>query len=358
MIPNAQFAGRLGLQQRVLPRYRVAFFELLASRCTEGMSLYAGKPRDNEAIQTADALGEAQLWPARNQHFLGGALYLCFQRDIMDWLTDWDPEVLIMEANPRYPSSRKAVDWMRLKGRPVIGWGLGVGRNEAWWRSFLRRFDALIAYSSQGAEEYRRAGFPYGMVYTAPNATTASPPELQTRTTADPPHVLFVGRLQDRKRVDLLLKACRAQPSQPALWIVGDGPARAGLERTAAEEYPDAKFAGTLHGEELESVFHRADLFVLPGTGGLAVQQAMAHGLPVIVAEADGSQRDLVDTENGWLIPPGDLEALTKALRNALENPDRLPKMGAASHKIVAERVNIEVMADVFIEAATRVAHR
>ena len=348
------FAGRLALQQRVLPSYRVAFFDLLASRCSAGLSLYAGKPRASEAIQTAETLNEAQLWRAHNLHLLSGPLYLCLQRDIMEWIGSWDPHALILEANPRYPHSRRALIWMRTQGRPVIGWGLGVGRVKAGWKSYLRRFDALIAYSSHGAEEYRRAGFPAERVYTAPNATTGPLPELQPRMKSDAPMVLFVGRLQERKRVDLLLKACSAQKLRPELRIVGEGPARVGLERTAAREYPRAEFTGALYGEELEGVFRQADLFVLPGTGGLAVQQAMAHALPVIVAEADGSQRDLVGTENGWLVPPGDLEALTRALHSALEKPDRLPQMGAASHRIVAERVNIEIMAEVFLEAVNR----
>ncbi|GMR10046.1 MAG: hypothetical protein BMS9Abin28_0867 [Anaerolineae bacterium] len=354
MTVQARFEGRLALQQRVLPSYRVGFFDLLASRCTEGLSLYAGKPRASEALQTAANLNETQLWPARNLHLLGGPLYLCLQRDIMEWIQNWDPQALIMEANPRCLFSGRAIDWMHAKGRPVIGWGLGLGRVVPRWKSYLSRFDAMIAYSTQGAEGYRRAGFPAERVFTAPNAMTGPPVELEPRAISDLPRVLFVGRLQERKRVELLLKACRAQEVQPQLLIVGDGPARTSLERMAAREYPGTKFTGAQHGEELEAIYQQADLFVLPGTGGLAVQQAMAHALPVIVAEADGSQRDLVGADNGWLVPPGDLEALTEALRIALENPDRLPQMGAASHRIVAERVNIEVMAEVFLDAVNR----
>jgi glycosyltransferase involved in cell wall biosynthesis len=350
MTIQGQFKGRLGFQQRVLPSYRVAFFDLLASRCTEGLSLYAGKPRSSESIQTAETLNEAQLWPARNVHILGGPLYICLQRDIMEWIQDWDPQALIMEANPRYLSSRRAVDWMHAKGRPVIGWGLGVGKSLVNWKSFLKRFDALIAYSSAGAEEYRATGYPADRVTIAPNATTGPPSELHQKEVADTPRVLFVGRLQERKRVNMLLRACSTQRIRPELWIVGDGPERTYLERMAAREYPEARFMGHLHGEALEDIFRQADLFVLPGTGGLAVQEAMAHALPVIVAEADGSQQDMVNSQNGWLIPPGDLIALTEALRNALEHPEKLPQMGAASHRVVAERVNIEIMTEIFLQ--------
>ena len=104
---------------------------------------------------------------------------------------------------------------------------------------------------------------------------------------------------------------------------MGDGPARQILERLAQEIYPQAQFTGAHYGSELEADFSWADLFVLPGTGGLAVQQAMAYGLPVIVAQGDGTQDDLVRPGNGWQIPPDDLGQLAAALETALEDVSR-----------------------------------
>jgi len=118
----------------------------------------------------------------------------------------------------------------------------------------------------------------------------------------------------------------------------------------AQDIYPEAKFLGCKHNLELEELFDQADLFVLPGTGGLAVQEAMAHGLPVIVAEGDGTQRDLVSQENGWLVKPGDLEGLSRSLQEAFVDPERLLKKGAASYQIVLDRASIDAMAEVFID--------
>ncbi len=95
----------------------------------------------------------------------------------------------------------------------------------------------------------------------------------------------------------------------------------------------------------------KADLFVLPGTGGLAIQQAMAHGLPVIVAHGDGTQDDLVRQENGWQVPPDDMQALSDTIQRALSEPTRLRTMGAASYRIVAEEINVSKMVEVFIHA-------
>ncbi|HEY9076664.1 MAG TPA: glycosyltransferase [Anaerolineaceae bacterium] len=356
-------ALRLGLQQRVLPAYRVPFFTTLAGYCGKGLGIFAGHPRIEEAIETQQQVPGALVWQAKNLHLLSGKAYLCWQQGLLPWLEAWQPDALVMEANPRYLSSLQAVHWMRARHRPVIGWGLGapggsgaLGIRRYLRMAFLRQFDALIAYSRQGAEQYRNLGFPAERVFVALNAAVPRPlqpaperpPEFQGKAT-----VLFVGRLQERKRLDLLLHACAALPkdSQPRLVIVGEGPAGEALRRLAAQVYPQAEFAGAHHGQALAPYYDTADLFVLPGTGGLAVQQAMAHALPVIVAEADGTQADLVRPQNGWLLPPGNLAELKSTLEQALISARRLRAMGAESYRIVAEEVNVERMAEVFIQA-------
>jgi glycosyltransferase involved in cell wall biosynthesis len=165
--------------------------------------------------------------------------------------------------------------------------------------------------------------------------------------------------LQARKRIDYLLQACATLPHeiQPRLWIVGEGPALNEMKDLASRVYPQAEFFGAKHGADLEP-FYDADLFALPGTGGLAVQEAMAHGLPVIVAEGDGTQGDLARPANGWVIPPDNLPALVDALRDALCDPLRLRRMGKESHRIVSQEINLERMVEVFVDMLTRVAGR
>lgn len=356
------FPGRVGLQQRVLPSYRAAFFDALAAACQGGLSVFAGEPRSKEAIQTTDKLDIAQLSPAENRHFLNGSLYMCWQPGILDWLEQWQPDALIVEANARYPSTRKAVKWMHDRDRPVVGWGLGapairgpIGVLRRFTRrKFLHSLDRFIAYSRKGADEYRELGLEPQRIFVAPNAVAMRP--TQQPPTRPPkfhgqPKLLFVGRLQHRKRVDNLIRACASLPEElaPRLMIVGDGPAREDLEIIAQEIYPNTEFLGARHGAELAELFKTADLFVLPGTGGLAIQEAMSFGLPVVVAQGDGTQADLVRPENGWLVPNDDLESLISAMHTALSDPARLRKMGKESLRIAMEEVNIETMATVFI---------
>lgn len=367
---QATFSGRLAIQQRVLPAYRAPFLDALASVCERGLSVFAGQPRPQEHIACVNTLQVAQLKPARNIHFLdvSSSFYQCWQAGLMGWLEQWQPDALIMEANPRYLSSRQAIHWMHRRSRCVLGWGLGApplrGNLTGWRRrgrnNFLRQFDGIIAYSQRGAEEYAAAGFPPERIFVALNAVAPKPVQPIPERPLDfrnRPVVLFVGRLQARKRIDELLQACADLPEayQPELWIVGDGPAREEYQSLAQQIYPKAKFFGARFGQELDAIFDRADLFVLPGTGGLAVQQAMAHGLPVIVAQSDGTQGDLVRPENGWIIAPGDYASLKLTLQQALQDPLRLRRMGSESYRIVAEEINLEHMVAVFVEALSSV---
>ncbi len=361
------YNGRLGVGQRVLPFYRAPFFDLLAESCAGGMSLFAGQARPEESIQAGD-LKIGKLVEAENLHLFSGPFYLCYQRGFIDWLADWDPDALIVEANPRYLSTPAALRWMRSRGRPVLGWGLGAPPSgsphflrewgESRRRAFLGRFDGLISYSQRGADEYAALGFPRESIFVAHNAVSPAPenPPPERADKVDRPTLLFVGRLQARKRIDSLLRACAEMPGSPRLVIVGDGPEREPLEALAREIYPPAEFAGARHGDELEPYFAEADLFVLPGTGGLAVQQAMSHGLPVIVARGDGTQDDLVREGNGWQIPPENYDALVSTLRGALSDVGRLRRMGKESYRIVSTEINLEVMVAAFLEALNSVS--
>lgn len=358
---------RVAIQQRVLPAYRVTFFDLLAKEFEHGLDLLAGQPADNESLGRRGVPEAARLREAGNIHIGRGRLYACFQKNLLIWLEAVQPDVLIVEANPRNLSTSSAITWMHKRDRCVIGWGLGAQPRASAWLTTLRRrlllsADALITYSRLGAEQYAAQGYNRERIFLAPNAAAMRP-------AGEPPHredtflhgkagLLYVGRLQKRKKLDVLLHACAMLPEkqQPSLTITGDGPASAELRQLAEKVYPAARFTGELYGEDLAREFRGADLFALPGTGGLAVQQAMTYALPVVVGEADGTQSNLVRPLNGWQLQSGDAEELARVLMDALSDAARLRRMGNESFRIVREEVNLEEMVRGFTEAIQAVS--
>ncbi|MEZ4352503.1 MAG: glycosyltransferase family 1 protein [Myxococcota bacterium] len=137
------------------------------------------------------------------------------------------------------------------------------------------------------------------------------------------PVLLYAGRVAPEKGLHLLRPALAELPGCD-LAIVGDGPARADLERLFAGTR--TRFVGFLRGEELAAAFASADLFVMPSkteTLGFVVLEAMSSGLPVIAANAGGIPDMVKNAETGALVDPEDTRALVGAIREILVDPHR-----------------------------------
>jgi glycosyltransferase involved in cell wall biosynthesis len=358
------FDGRVGIVQRVLAPYRVPFFDTIAARCAEGLSIFAGDPSPDEHFNRATHASVARLTDARNVHLFSGKYYLFRQPLVLDWLADWQPDIVITDANPRNLSTPSLIRWMHKRGRCVLGHGLGIlplSKGMEFLRAIGRRhhyqrFDGLIAYSELAAEQFRGLGIADNRIFVAHNAIAGRPIGSmpgRAESFQDRPTIIFVGRLVGGKRVELLIEACAAlsEDLRPELQIVGDGPQRASLERLTKSLKVRAKFRGDLRDAALTEAFLESDLFVLPGLGGLSIQEAMAHALPVVVADGDGTQYDLVRQSNGWHVIPGDLANMTNTLRLALSDPRRLRRMGRKSFEIVRDEINLQTMSDKVVAA-------
>jgi len=375
MDPVRELPARVGLQQRVLPAYRGPFCEALARKLPGPLEIFAGRPEAGEGIPDCGALPGIRRMVPRNLRVGWQHQFLLWQLGWGSWLQMFDPQLLILEANPRYASNRCAIRWMHSRRRPVVGWCLGPARQAkgqgavaAALRRYYASFDSLVVYSRQAVREFAQIGLPSEKVHLAPNAVQSATAEaIRSQVAADPALVdewrehfglgkgltiLYVGRLQPRKRVDRLIRAASHVHPCPQLLVVGDGPERKALQALAARQLPSCKFLGDLRGQELGRCFAVADLLALPGTGGLVVQEAMLYGKPIAVAEADGSQLDLVEPgTNGWLLPPGDEKALTVVLAEAAVARGQLRAMGDASWRIVNQTATLEKMVTGFLSA-------
>ncbi len=158
------------------------------------------------------------------------------------------------------------------------------------------------------------------------------------------PTVLFVGRLDQEKRVDELIRAFAALPAGlPAeLEIVGDGARRDDWTALAAGlgVSDRVRFRGFVSEEDLLEAYARAAVFCMPGVAelqSLATLEAMAAGTPVVAADAMALPHLVRPGRNGWLYPPGDVTRLTARLATLLGDAGLRRRMGAASREIVTE---------------------
>ncbi|MDQ2768789.1 MAG: glycosyltransferase [Gemmatimonadota bacterium] len=144
-----------------------------------------------------------------------------------------------------------------------------------------------------------------------------------------PVQCLAVGRLIERKGLVDVLRAWSVLPrGMYALEIAGGGPQDTALRALATELQllNDVRFAGPLTREEIAERCQRADLFVLTPyeeAFGNVFAEAIAAGLPVIGSDIGAIPELVVHGENGILVPPGDPDAIARAVRELGDDPAR-----------------------------------
>ena len=158
----------------------------------------------------------------------------------------------------------------------------------------------------------------------------------------------FVGRLAPQKGVDVLLEALRLTGGRLGLVLVGDGPLAGMLRHRASSQGLEecVRFAGA--SDRIATILPAFDLFAFPSRWegfGLAAVEAMAAGLPVVAAAADGLREVIEDGITGRLVPPEDAAALAEALVELSEQPARAAALGHAARCRAFERFSAQRMA-------------
>jgi glycosyltransferase involved in cell wall biosynthesis len=239
---------------------------------------------------------------------------------------------------------------------------LGIGEK-------VRRSAFTVAISSHGRSQLYRwvehAHWPKvklvrcGLEAAFHDVAPAPPPAAR--------RLVCVGRLCEQKGQLLLVEAAArlaAKDMRFELILVGDGEMRSQLEALIERHGlgKQVRITGWISGEQVRKEILAARALVLP---------SFAEGLPVVIMEAMALRRPVLTTyvagipelvrpgEDGWLFPPGDLDALVGALEDFLSRPvENLRAMGEAAHQRVLERHSIDTaaakLAGLFHEAAAR----
>ena len=368
---------------RVMFHYRVPFFRALSRRPDLDVLVVHG----NRSIAYGHPahIGELPFKTALAQCYRVSAFGMSatFQPASLRAVTSHSSQLVIAEGTFNVLTNFMVALYCRLSGRKFIWWVGGWERPESrtWARNFIRWYsrmairpaNAFIAYGTAAKDYLVRLGASPEDIFLAHNSIDtdgifANLPDyvqrgqcIKKKLDLQKKKVLLsVGALLPKKRIDTLIEAyslVRKEVADVALVIVGDGPCRRALEEwVEMQSVRDVVFVGRI--EEANPYFSMADIFVLPGLGGLALNQAMAFGKPVICSEADGTERDLVvEGINGHIVKPGDENALAEVIGSLITDDERLRDMGKESLRIVKEKVNLQNMVSEFAKAIHHVCN-
>jgi len=154
--------------------------------------------------------------------------------------------------------------------------------------------------------------------------------------------LLYVGRVSREKGLDVLVRSFRElvdSGNGVALAVIGDGPYREEMEAELSG-YP-VLFTGYLSGNQLQTGYASADLFVFPSatdTFGNVVLEAQASGLPVIVSDEGGPRELMLDGDTGLVFKAGNAAELSAAIRGVVSDRDTMVQMGRNARKFTLEK--------------------
>jgi glycosyltransferase involved in cell wall biosynthesis len=221
-------------------------------------------------------------------------------------------------------------------GSAAVAGVISVNRALGTWQRHVRLFLALNEFAR---ERFIRGGLPPGKVRVKPNFVPDPGPRVTPPSRSR--SVLFVGRLEPKKGIGLLLDAWRLhQPAGLRLVIIGDGPLRSDLESRAPR---GVRFEGRLAPEAVRRWMLQARALVFPSLlyegQPMSILESFAAGLPVLASRLGGNAELLLPAGQEWLVGPGGPDTWAHAFR-LLQDPGRIDQASGVLRQLYEWRFN------------------
>lgn len=348
---------RLSLLTEIPAPFRLPLFNALAAQ--PGVEL--------EVVFLAERDPRRTYYPVYRDEFRFDARFLrgwSLRRGrhwlVLSWgtlcvLRRFRPDVVVI-GGWNQPAVWQGALYARARRRPLVTWvestlrdaRIGSPATEALKRAVVRASSAFLVPGRAAADYVASLGAPPEDVVVAPNAIDLDifgrrvaearrrREDLRRELGLGACTVLYVGRLDHEKGLDVLFRAMADVPAE--LVVIGSGSQEAVLRSLAPPGR--VRFLGSLDRDALVPWYAAADVFVLPSRSepwGMVLNEAAAAGLPIVASTAAGAAYDLVeDGGNGFRVPPDDPGSLAAALRRLVDDNELRVRAGARSLELVA----------------------
>lgn len=351
---------------RVMHYHQDLFVELERRLEAKGVELHLCSGRETATAGGRVALNRNTIRHestyALNDRKLGGFTFR-LATGYLDTIKGLRPDVVVCPAHPGDIGHWGLIRAKKRFGYRLVAWQCGYEYNPGrlkrrLLRSFVPRFDFHLAYHSNAQRYALEHGSRADQVVVMHNTINEAKFVLTDKAEArrevlrrfpeigDRRIVLYVGAVLEEKNIERIIDAmARMDRTDTVLVVVGDGPHLPAL-RVAAAGRSEVIFAGQVI-EGVGIYFDAAEMYVLPGTGGLGINEAMAHSLPILSGYADGSADDLVvNGENGYRLQGTSTEELGDKMERLLDDPGMAAQMGAKSREWITGKFSFQCFLD------------
>jgi glycosyltransferase involved in cell wall biosynthesis len=367
---------KLVILNPTFPAYKRDFFEFLNSQLIEEgieLTVIYGSCFFKKKVRTICDPSYLAI-PLESVEFSLFGFRIAWWKQLFKNIRRINPDIIIINFNPGNVSLWLIQFYCYLRHIKIGIWGCGYIRDEItgikrtirniFSDFFIKNADTIICYGTKYKKSLIDSGSNENKIFVAQNTINiakifALDFNKGICISPDTYVILFVGALISEKNLDLAIKAISrliTEGNKIKFNIVGQGSIIDELRSIVSEEKMDDHVfvLGPKYDSELASYFISADIFILPGTGGLAVNEAMAYGLPLISTIGDGTVSDLlIEDYNGYYLHDRpDIENIYLTVKKAITNSKcQLIEMGQRSKLIVKEKASLEKMVSGFDSA-------
>jgi len=215
----------------------------------------------------------------------------------------------------------------------------------AWYQSLVLGASCRVIVLSSYWEDILATRVASSKIRSIPNAIEAS--EYKPTLDRKEPHIVFISNLVERKGVNEFIEVVQQleRTELPAFEVTIAGKGPLSDEVTAiSTELDHVEYRGFVSEEEKQVIFNEGNIFVLPSYAEglpIAILEAMAGGNAVISTNV-GSIPEVIENENGIIVPPEEISPLRSALEELISDPDRVQKMGKRNREMAKTRYSWE----------------
>ncbi len=292
---------------------------------------------------------------------------------VLERINEIRPDAVVNAAHSGNWSHWKISEQKKRLRFKLISWLCGYEFNPGKLKdfvlgTFIPRYDYHLVYHSNARDYALNHGARVDQVTVMHNTINeekiATLPKTEARALVVGKHpeigdrkiILFVGAVLAEKRIEMILQALDIMRRKDAvLVLVGDGEHLPAVRALCAGR-DDVVITGSIV-EGVGPYFDAAELYVLPGTGGLGINEAMAHRLPIVSGFADGSADDLVvDGENGFRLRENTPDELAAKMAAILDDSELARRMGERSRDMITGKFAFREFINRIVTQLTRLA--
>lgn len=324
------------LQYLSLPDYRRSLFSELSEDQRINFEIVCGKSSPYPFLKNYIPSQKPKVTYIQNKYIKFGNTTLTWQQNIFKTIANRKPECVIMlGVDPNIISNLPLFLYLKVLGVKILWWSHGTLGHQGiigklFRVLFYRLSDGILLYDTNGVERLITYNIDRQKLFIVNNCINDESYKNTTFNSIEKKiRLIFSGRLESRKKLDILIQAIRIFKERKILVeldIIGTGMLQHSLETLVKDNKleKEVTFHGALYGEEADRLISKANVGVIPGDAGLSVIHYMARGLPAITnnnLKSHGPEVSAIHNgENGYFFEDDNFIDLVDKILLAVKN--------------------------------------